>query len=343
MCGRIKHARALTEGRTNLKLRGMWKSCGKTCCGAAVCYAAILQFGCAAGEKKSAVHTVVQSEPWKEEGFAGRRLVTTHFELLTTLDDAEFVDALPGILEAAHGQFVQVMPGADAPRRLTTYLFKSRPEWAGFCRERWPGRSDTVMHIHLGGYTEGDTSASFFADRTTALATLVHEAWHQFVSARSGGMPGWLHEGMACYFEAVQWKDGEPQFGGTRNTFRMNSLRDALAEGRWRPLEELLDARVAGLLTAGDSCATHEYYAQVWALVVYLRHGEGGKHAGRMGEMLADIAAGRAAAKTSAWRVTSGGASQVDDGEALFQAYFGEEFAAIDAALKGYARELCGV
>lgn len=334
---------SLTDAQTSPKLRGMWNACGKSFGAAAALAGLILQSGCATGGAKTPAGPTVAKEAWNEGGYVGQRLVSTNFELFTTLDDAEFVAALPGVLEAAHAAFAGAMPAGDETRQLTTYLFKSRSEWAEFVHARWPGRSDTVTRIHLGGYTEGDTSAAFFSDRATALATLVHEAWHQYVSARSEGMPTWLHEGMACYFEAVQWEGDKPQFGGKRNTFRLNSLREALAEGRWRSLEELLDTQVAGLLSTGDSCATHEYYAQVWALAVYLKHGDGGRHAGRLEQMLADIAAGRAASKVSAWRVTSGAAVELDGGAAMFLTYFGDKFGAIDAALNGFARELCGV
>ena len=282
-------------------------------------------------------------DPWKDGGLSGQRIVTPHFELFTTVTDTEFVAALPRLLESAHDQFEKTLPSPADNHRLTSYLFQSRPQWEHFCRERWPARSDVVTRIHLGGYTSGDTSASFFADRSTAIATLVHESWHQYVAARFDSMPGWLHEGMACYFEAVEWDGATPRCGSVRNSFRLNSLRAALEPGRWRPLAELLDSRVADLLGSGDSCATHEYYAQVWALVVYLQHSGQNAHAQTLTTLFHDIADGSLRTKVSAWRVTSGVAPDIDYAAAVFQTYFGSNLAPMDLALKQYAQKLCGL
>jgi hypothetical protein len=199
------------------------------------------------------------------------------------------------------------------------------------------------MRIHHGGYTEGDTSATFLANRSTALATVLHEAWHQYAGAGSEGMPPWVHEGMACYFESVQWEGGAPRFGGTTNTFRQNSLRNALEPGRWQPLHKLLDAKVAEWLAKSDTAATFGYYAQLWSLMVFLQRGEGMKHLPNFEMMMHDFASGRVSSKVNAWRVTEGAGVEVGDGVAVFQAYFGADLSRFDAELRQFAMRQCGL
>lgn len=301
----------------------------------------LVQTGCATGGKPPP-HAVV--EPWLENGLSGKRITTEHFDVFTTVLDAQLVTALPWILEAAHDEFEKFIPSAAAPRKLNTYFFNTRSEWARFCRQRWPSRFDAVRRIHVGGFTAGDTSASFFVDRSTALATLVHEAWHQYAAARFEGMPAWLHEGMACYFESFELDDGgRARFLTTRNTFRLASLREALALRRWRPLSCVLNAHTGEFLMAGDGHATQQYYAQVWALMVFMNHHPDPAYPKRFDKLLQDIAAGTVRSTASAWRLTGGAGEEMGYGEVVFRAYVHEDPSEMDAALQSFARQLCGL
>lgn len=295
--------------------------------------------GCAASDRARMPPVV---EPWAEGGDGATRIASARVEIYTSVQDAEFVEAVPGVLEDALDAFGAVLPVGDAQPRLTVYLFRSRGSWEHFCIQRWPVQEDVIRRISIGGYSDGDASAVFYSDRGTTWAALVHEAWHQYAASRTADLPGWLHEGLACSFEAIEWRVDRPRFGTARNTFRLNSLRGALEPGRWQGVSELLATSSRARMAGGDSRTVQEYYAQVWALVTYLRYGERGKYARRLTELLRDVGEGTARARVRAWRVTVG-ASDVDEDVALFRAYVADDLEQVDRELRRFALALCGV
>lgn len=280
--------------------------------------------GCAgaAGGARTTFHTF----PWTQDGLIGRRMVTEHFEIVSTLTDREFESALPEVLEAAYERFGQTLPppatGEIPP--LKTYLFGTRAEWLRYTARHYPARYALYSRIRAGGYSEGETSVSFYTTRSDTLATLIHEAWHQYAAARRDALPAWLNEGLACYYEAVSVTHGRPVFTPRRNTFRLNALREAVQSNAALPIAQLL-ATDAGRVVGDDhSLQTQRYYAQVWALVVFLRHEAGARSTAAFADMLDDIAAGRAGARITAQRLGRAGAASAQAGEALYRTYFGE-------------------
>jgi len=264
-------------------------------------------------------------EPWSEFGLAGRHYATEHFDLISTLRDAEFEEALPTVLEAMYSQYETTLPsrGGQEPR-LTTYLFGTRSEWASFARRRFPVRYETYSRIRSGGFSEGGTSVSFYVGRSAALATLAHEGWHQYVSLRtSTPIPAWLNEGLACYHEALEMADLRPRFTPERNTFRINSLREAIQTDTLMSLREIVDTDAGRVISRHHGGVAQTYYAQAWALVTFLRHGAGGRFAPAFDRMLQEMAAGTLSARVSAAKVISPDAIDQAAGAATMYAYFG--------------------
>ncbi len=280
--------------------------------------AAILWSGCSA--RSASVD--VTSTPWAESDFTGRRWDTDHFVIHSTLADAEFEAAVPAFLESAYGRYEQTFAGPPPSiGKLTTYVFGSRVEWERFTRRRYPARADLYGRIRSGGFTEGTTAVLFFVNRSATLATLAHEGWHQYVSARFDfPLPAWLNEGLACYHEAVEWSGATPSFTPDRNSFRLYALREALQRGELIPLRELLETDAGEIIRHRHPGVSQTYYAQAWALVTFLRHGAGGRHAKSFDRLLADMASG-------AYRVHAGAArlsavEGVARTAAVFESYF---------------------
>ncbi|MFQ5589676.1 MAG: DUF1570 domain-containing protein [Phycisphaerae bacterium] len=268
-------------------------------------------------------HVGAITEPWSYNGFTGRRITTEHFEVISTLRDAEFEAALPGFVEAAYKRYESTVPSSAQPdRRLTIYVLATRPEWLRFTRCRFPARLPVYSKIRAGGYTEGNTSVLFHANRWSTLATIAHEGWHQYVALHvRAAMPAWLNEGLACWHEAVDWSGPLPRFTPQHNTYRLNSLRSALRENRVLPLAELLDTDPGAIIGRDDNRLTQEYYAQVWALITFLRTGS--RHAGAFDALLRDIGEGRYSARVGAARLVSADAAHISPARAVFQTYFG--------------------
>lgn len=291
--------------------------------------------------KAPAVSVSVQT--WSGEGLSGRLLSTEHFDIISTLRDEPFEAALPGFLEAAYRRYAEIIP--DDPesrgfsprgdprsgprrvkpvvRRLTTYIFGTRWEWQRFARRRFSSRYEVYARIVSGGFAEGTTSVSFHRSRSSTLATLAHEGWHQYVAASvPGPMPAWLDEGFACYHEAVDFAGAEPRFTPQHNTFRINSLRDALQADRLLPLSEIIDTNAGDIITHGHAGIAQVYYAQVWALVTFLKHGDEGRYAAGLQLMLNHIADGSFHVRSGAARLTGNDGAAESAAHSVFRTYF---------------------
>ena len=302
---------------------------------------AICATGCATADRGRATFSVNVS--WTGDGLTGRRITTEHFDIYSTLHDEELESALPSILEAAYRRFSKDLPTPDvAGERLTVYVLGTRGEWDRFTRVRYPDRYEVYSRIRHGGYTEGDTSVSFYTDRSATVATLVHEAWHQYLGSRfDGPIPAWIHEGLACYHESLHLDGAKPVFTPRRNTFRINRLRDAVQSNALLTIRELVETDAGVVLSQDHSRITDTYYAQAWALILFLRHDPAGQRAGDFDQMLADLADGTFRVKLGAAKLGAADPSAMSAGAAAFQAYFGASEALADAYYDFMVR-LCG-
>jgi len=212
-------------------------------------------------------------EPWTFCEVAGAHLATEHFDVYTTVDSPHLIEALPLFVETAYARYAHfVPPRPDASGRLTTYLFGTREEWEAFTAARFPNRHDVYARIRSGGFTEGTVSAIFFKSADTTLATIAHEGWHQYVASQPvSPLPAWLNEGLATACESYEYGRGRPVFHADRNVFRARSLEEAVTGDRLYPLGELLDLDAGELLESGDPQTIQSYYAQVWALIMFLQ------------------------------------------------------------------------
>lgn len=303
-----------------------------------------LMIACATGGER----LTVTGEDWSYEALSGRRFRTEHFELLSTLRDSEFEAAIPAFLEAVHRQCQRTLPSPHAPADpAIVHLFGTRQEWTYFARRRFPTRYDAYSRIWRGGFTEGDTSVSFYTDRDTTLATLAHEVWHQYVGSRfDAPMPAWLNEGLACCHETIRTAGTRTIFTPKRNAHRINSLCEAVHRDTLLSLEQLVGTDAGEILSLDQGRLTQTYYAQSWALVTFLRHGAGGRFAAPFDQLLQDIADGRFRIRVGAARLgtttptdTDGGTPRTDP---VFEAYFGCSPASLASEYYDHVVRLCG-
>ena len=298
--------------------------------------------GCAASGRGPA-QVNVSTSSWNDAGLVGRRLTTDHFEIISTLQDATLEAALPGFLEAAYRRYEQTLPPADVHDRLVTHIFGSRAQWARFAADRYPMRYDIYRRIRTGGFTEGSTSVSFHASRASTLATLAHEGWHQYVNARCPRpIPAWLNEGLACYHEAVEFTGPEPRFTPNRNTFRRNSLREAIQRKQTLSLRDLLATDAGQVIGRHPGVVAHVYYAQAWALITFLRHGPDKRLHTAFERLLADVATGEFSARVGAVRLTEPDFAADAPAVVAFRTYFKITPEALDEAFHRHLVQLAG-
>lgn len=291
----------------------------------AVAIALLALLSCRSVQKLPVTVSVpVSVSTWSGEGLSGRRFTTDHFDIVSTLRDKKLEDALPGFLEATYRQYVKIIPPAiGSERRLTTFIFGSRREWDRFTKRRFASRHSVYARIRAGGFTEFDTSVSFYTSRSATLATLAHEGWHQYLGANfSAPIPAWLNEGFACYHEAVDFAASAPRFTPQRNSFRTNSLRDALQRDQLLPLTEIIETDAGHIIAHNHSGVTQVYYGQAWALVTFLRYGADGQYAAGLQRMFDHIADGTFAVRATAAGVTEEGTPTESSAAKVFRTYF---------------------
>lgn len=260
------------------------------------------------------------------DGLRARKITSEHFEIYSTLEDRSFEDVLPAFMEAAYQQYQQMLPSVerDQHKPFKVYIFGLRRQWRNYVRRHYSDRFEVYDRIRSGGFTEGDTSVSFYTSRSNTLATLAHEGWHQYVGTRfRGPIPPWLNEGIACYFEAIDYSSDQPRFTPQKNTLRINSLRAALQHGSLFTIRELVNTHAGDVIQHTGTRQTHTYYAQAWALITFLRHGVNKMYAKDFERLLADIADGSYRIRLSAAGLADARITQRTLGAATFESYFG--------------------
>lgn len=287
--------------------------------------AMVLALGCGCVSTKPTQEPVARSvQPWSTEGHNGREIITEHFRVFSTLADMEFEAALPDFLESCYQQYNKLIPKTQYPGiRLTTYLFGRRAEWLAFTRSRFPEQAEVYSRIDSGGFSQRDTAVVFFASRSSTLATLAHEGWHQYRSVHiDAQIPAWLDEGLACYHESVSVGPEATSFTPEHNSLRLNSLRDAIREGRILPLHELVNTNISSILLRRDRLTGHAYYAQTWALITLLRNGSDAFPRGSFNHLLRDLANGDFDIRVGATVLSHGANKDITFAEAVLPTYF---------------------
>ncbi|MCP4249534.1 MAG: M1 family metallopeptidase [bacterium] len=288
---------------------------------------------------------LVIDEPWSYSGTEGVHLTTDHFDIYTTVDDTELRDYLPGFLEAVYRQYADLLPPPpEARSRLKTYLFINQRQWDRFVRENFPERYDVYSRIQVGGFAVGGTCVAYnISPRTYTLSVIAHEGLHQYFGSQfDQRIPAWLNEGLACYCEGFDFRRERAVFTPRRNTFRMNSLREALAGDALLPLSELLGTDAGQVIVQSRTRHTEPYCAQAWALIVFLRHGGNGAYADGFDRMLAEVAAGRLSRRARAARLTTNAPAKATFGENVFRAYITEDLADFEARFREFMISLVG-
>jgi hypothetical protein len=313
---------------------GVWPSCS-------LLLAALLG-GCGAMAPKQ---VAVEYGEWAPApNIHGLRVKTDHYEIRTTVRDRELIECVPAFMETAFAEYRRVLQSpAERPERLVTYLFETRPEWDRFTRAFVPQRADMYLRIREGGYMDYPTATTVAYDltRDRTLALLAHEGWHQYLA---GYFPepvvAWLDEGMACQWEAFDLKGGRPVFASRQNLFRRNNLRDALTStDRWIPLKRLVEMN-AGQAVAETGSMTRSYYAQVWALVLFLKESRNTSYTRGFAKLLADAGTRKTAIAVSGYRLTTPGSEGLSQGEILFRHYIVPDLDAFEKEFIVFSREL---
>lgn len=298
----------------------------------------LLYTGCAAASRVQYLATdPVEREAWKYGDQPGTRLVTRHYEIFTTLKDDYLIGFLPGLMESAFEEYRSLVPATREPaERMKVYLFANRGQWSQFTRRFTGELARVFLQIRNGGYSERGVTVIEYVAHQTTFPIMTHEGFHQYLYHYvDPNVPAWLNEGLASYFEGQRWgAEGVRSFDPWHNPYRRNVLAEALLANRLLPLGELLETH-AGRVIFRSSRTVATYYAQVWALVLFLKEGAGGKYAASLTEMLNQLGSGALRAGPS--RAPDG--REYSPGEALFRAFISEDLETVEREYQSFLRQ----
>jgi len=282
------------------------------------------------GRPARAGDAIQSVESWTFEGVKGRAITTRSFRIYTTSPDSMTIARLPAFLENALTRYQASLASLPPPPgRLETYMMPTRPQWERLTRRLLGDKAGPYLRIVRGGFAAGGRGVYFDIGPRDSLLIAAHEGWHQYAqSTFESPMPVWLDEGVGVYMEGFRWDPAQPdhaEFLPWSNPERFDRLRDAARTGRLLPLASLVSTTPQRQIKQGSNSILR-YYAQLWALVHFLREGEGARHAPDLARLLEDAASGRLerTLEASLGRTRAVGAIESRTGPEALLVYFGD-------------------
>ena len=183
-------------------------------------------------------------------------------------------------MNQAYRKFFHYKEDGDPTPKISVLIYKNRKEYLeenGLPENDWTGGffNGSSVQTFLGGASGKETIREMYG-------TLFHEAAHQFVSLTGkGGVPGWLNEAYASFFEGttilsngtVKWNQVPNHrlfpLADRMDKGWMASGRDAKpdAEGNWTTPEGAPTFRI---VVEGDYRWGPPWYAPTWGVVYFL-------------------------------------------------------------------------
>ena len=142
---------------------------------------------------------------------------------------------------------------AETDEPIHVYLFSDEKVYREFVEQRFPAFAD-----RRAVFAETDIELSVYAHWSDHIAEdLRHEVSHGYLHAAIPGLPIWLDEGLAEYFEVSRGLQGV-------NAMHLDYLLAKIDLENWQPkLERLEQLPVTATMTQAD-------YAEAWAWVHFL-------------------------------------------------------------------------
>jgi hypothetical protein len=252
--------------------------------------------GCAAQDPNSwdpKMLSVDSIDPWRFGNDKGWKINTPHYVIYTTIQDEQFREKLPQVMEGAFAQYRELAPGvAVSDKPMACYVFYDRMEWNAYTKQTAGTDARIYLQIRSGGYTIGDRYVSYYIGPHGTASVAAHEGWHQFVARNfKGRLPPFLEEGLATTFEGVNLGSDIPRWNTAINPLRATALRHAVEEKHLWPTEQLISMH-AGQVVNQTGDKIEAFYAQCWCFAKFLREADNGRYAPALQLWLAETAAG---------------------------------------------------
>jgi tetratricopeptide (TPR) repeat protein len=210
----------------------------------------------------SGVALHANEEPWT-------KVATPHFTILTPAGEAT-ARAWAVELEQFRRALHAVVPvPVHKLRPVTVVLFKTHKAMQPFLPLE-NGRPAAMGGFFVRADEINTMMLSLDAGEEETRHTIFHEAVHWYFSAVEGPMPLWLGEGLAELYATFELTDAKTYTFGNP----INSYLALLRREPFMPLTRLFGTGRESLLY-NEGTKASIFYAQSWAVVHYLFHGEG--------------------------------------------------------------------
>lgn len=244
---------------------------------------------------------ILKTEPWDFGTAKGKVITTPAYRIFTTSKSSFIVDRAPAFAERALDQYRTALAPLPAPKlALDTYMMATRVQWQRLAAQLLGDDAGAYNMIQRGGFTVEGRAILYDIGPRDTLSLIAHEGWHQFTQRTfAEPLPMWLEEGIATYMEGYRWDTQAPKvpvFYGWANVERFDQLRKAITNNEVIPMEKWLVSSPQELIGYGSDAALN-YYAQAWAMVHFLKEGEGGRYAPGFRALLTDAAGGKLLAR----------------------------------------------
>ena len=225
-------------------------------------------------------------------------------------------------LERFRDIFTRQFKGAalNSPVPTTVIVFKSDSSFGPYKPLFRGKRADVAGFFHSGFDVNYITLSAERRSQYNPLEMIFHESVHLLVDNRVRTSPQWFNEGLAEYFSTLDFlpdKSGE----GRVVVFGKPILRHILMlrQNKLLPLATLFAVdRSSPYYNEREKSGM--FYAESWALVHFLTHGQAGQRQPQLARFLELLASGTPQAES-------------------FQQAFGSDYATLEKELKEYVRQ----
>lgn len=224
-------------------------------------------------------------------------------------------------LERFRDVFIKQFKGAalNSPVPTTVVVFKSDSSFGPY-KPLFKGRRADVAAYFQPGFDMNYITLTTERRQFNPYELIFHESVHLLVDNRVRTSPAWFNEGLAEYFSTLEFPP-EKAVGGKAVLFGKPILRHILMLRRSKllPLETLFGVdRESPYYNEREKSSI--FYAQSWALIHHLIHGQAGRRQPQLVRFLELLATGTPLAES-------------------FQKAFEGDYAVLEKELKEYVRQ----
>ena len=225
-------------------------------------------------EQPASLTVAVQTGPWQFADRPGQQLTSRHYRIFTTSNNRPLVRYMPGFMESAYEHYLRLTGLSEPPgplRPMPVYLLANRQQWAVMTEEVTGPLREKFLAIENGGYCYRGVCVFWDLGHFSTFSIASHEGLHQFFHHRlRDGLPAWAEEGLCVLAEGFKISTTTVTFTPAHNPLREGSLRNAISARHTIRLAKLLSTD-PGDYRAGSSVSPPEYYAHLWALMMFIR------------------------------------------------------------------------